>query len=156
MIIRSYRETDAVSLLHLFYQTIRTINLGDYTQEQVEAWAPELQTVDELKWKSSFSGKEVFVAEEDGVLAGFGELESDGHIDRFYIHALFNGKGVGKLIYSHLENAARDKKLKRLFVEASITAKPFFEKMGFKEVMKQEVERNGQKLINFKMDKLLK
>ncbi len=39
--------------------------------------------------------------------------------------------------------------------EASITAKPFFESQGFLVVKQQEVERRGQKLINFAMEKFI-
>ncbi|GEA31614.1 hypothetical protein CDIOL_25370 [Clostridium diolis] len=44
---------------------------------------------------------------------------------------------------------------KVITVEASITAKPFFEKRGYHIVRQQEVERKGQLLTNFVMKKLL-
>ena len=37
---------------------------------------------------------------------------------------------------------------------ASITAKAFFEKRGYKTVRKQQVERNGILLTNFVMEKV--
>ena len=40
--IRRYRPEDCLTLTRLFYETVRRANLGDYTQDQVEAWAPAL------------------------------------------------------------------------------------------------------------------
>jgi putative acetyltransferase len=156
MIIRPFQESDAEQLLHLFFHTIRTVNLADYTQEQVEAWAPDLKSVDLFRWQESFKNKYVFVAELESTIAGFGELEPNGHIDRFYISHLFVGKGVGKKIYAELETKARELRLERLFVEASITAKPFFEKLGYSVIKFQTVERKGVKLSNYQMEKFLK
>lgn len=156
MIIRLFNQSDAEPLLHLFFNTIRTVNLGDYSQEQVEAWAPAISTFDPERWKNSFKNKFVFVAESEEKLAGFGELEADGHIDRFYISHHFIGEGVGRKMYSALEEKAFALNIRHLFVEASITAKPFFEKMGFSLINEQIVERNGQRLKNYKMEKFLK
>ena len=41
----------------------------------------------------------------------------------------------------------------KITVHASITAKPFFEKRGYKLIKKQEVERQGIFLTNFIMEK---
>ncbi|MEH2326176.1 MAG: hypothetical protein V7K32_21985 [Nostoc sp.] len=43
--------------------------------------------------------------------------------------------------------------ISKLFTEASITAKPFFESQNFIVVKQQEVERRGQKLRNVIMEK---
>jgi hypothetical protein len=44
--IRPYDEKDAPEIVRLFYETIRSVNLADYSQEQVEAWAPEVPDPD--------------------------------------------------------------------------------------------------------------
>jgi len=41
----------------------------------------------------------------------------------------------------------------KITAHASITAKPFFEKRGYKVVKKQEAERNGILLTNYVMEK---
>jgi putative acetyltransferase len=149
--IREYRAGDSESLARLFFQTIRRINIRDYTQAQVEAWAPENRDMEE--WRNSFVGKAVFLAETDEKILGFGELESNGHIDRFYIDADSIGKGVGKMIYESIESLARSQKLVRLLVEASVTAQPFFMRMGFHVVHEQTVDVHGVKMNNFVMEK---
>jgi putative acetyltransferase len=50
-----------------------------------------------------------------------------------------------------IQSYARSMYLKRLYVEASITAKPFFEKRGFQLMEKQTVVLRGVEFINYKM-----
>lgn len=96
-----------------------------------------------------------YVAEDDGTITGFGELEADGHIDCFYCHKNYQRRGIGRQIYQAIEAQAIQLDLDRLWVEASITAKPFFEQMGFTVVQEQSVARRGQTFINYVMQKHL-
>ena len=38
--IRNYQASDAKALWEIYFNTVRNINVRDYSQEQVEAWAP--------------------------------------------------------------------------------------------------------------------
>ncbi|MBD2245504.1 GNAT family N-acetyltransferase [Nostoc sp. FACHB-888] len=151
MKLRIYEITDTEEIMKLFYNTIHEVNIRDYTQEQVDAWAPANMDID--VWIKDLESKFTYVAEEQGKIIGFGELEANGHIDRFYCHKDFQRKGVGKKILEQLELKAKSLEIENLFTEASITAKPFFERQNFIVVKQQEVERRGQKLINFIMEK---
>lgn len=151
MRVRSYEIGDTQEIVKLFYDTVHEVNIRDYTKAQVDAWAPA--DIDIASWTKSLSSKFTFVAEEGNKIAGFGELEASGHIDRFYCHKDFQGKGVGRQILEQIELQAKNLGIKKLFTEASITAKPFFESKGFIVVKQQEVERRGQKFINFAMKK---
>ncbi|MEH2084660.1 MAG: GNAT family N-acetyltransferase [Nostoc sp.] len=153
MKLRIYEIADTEEIMKLFYDTIHEVNIHDYTQEQVAAWAPANMDIE--VWIKSLGSKFTYIAEEDKII-GFGELEANGHIDRFYCHKDFQRKGVGKKILEQIELKANSLGLEKLFTEASITAKPFFESQGFIVIKKQEVERRGQKLINFVMEKYLK
>ncbi|PWU21496.1 MAG: GNAT family N-acetyltransferase [Bdellovibrio sp.] len=152
-IIRRILPSDIEPLERLFFRTVRQINVRDYTKEQVEAWAPANGDFD--KWRKSFEGKSVFVSEEKSVVSGFCELEPNGHIDRFYVSADRIGQGLGRMMYQALEQEASVLKIRRLFAEASITAKPFFEKMGFTVVKEQVVNVKGIAMTNFVMEKKL-
>ncbi len=151
MRVRTYEIGDTKQIVQLFYDTVHEVNIRDYTTAQVDAWAPA--DIDIASWTKSLSSKFTFVAEEGAKIAGFGELETNGHIDRFYCHQDFQRQGVGKLILKQIESKAQDLGLKKLFTEASITARPFFASQGFIVIRKQEVERRGQKFINFIMEK---
>jgi putative acetyltransferase len=45
--------------------------------------------------------------------------------------------------------------LSRIFTEASITARPFFERAGFQLITQQTVEHNGVSFVNCRMEKFL-
>ncbi|MEG4989611.1 GNAT family N-acetyltransferase [Microcoleus sp. BR0-C5] len=151
MRVRTYEIGDTQQIVQLFYDTIHEVNIRDYTQAQVDAWAPADMDIE--SWTKSLSSKFTFVAEEGDKIAGFGELEASGHIDCFFCHQHFQRQGVGWLILKQIESKAQDLGINKLFAEASITARPFFESQGFIVIRKQEVECRGQKLINFVMEK---
>ncbi|MEH2138703.1 GNAT family N-acetyltransferase [Nostoc sp.] len=151
MRLRIYEIADTEEIMKLFFDTIHEVNIRDYTQEQVDAWAPVNMNID--VWIKGLGSKFTYVAEENGKIIGFGELEANGYIDRFYCHKDFQRKGIGKKILEQLESKAKALGVEKLFTEASITAKPFFERQSFIIVKQQEVERRGQKLINFIMEK---
>jgi putative acetyltransferase len=153
MIIRDYKLSDTKEIMKLFYDTIHEINICDYTQEQVDAWAPE--SMDYEVWHKRLQAKLPYIAENNGQIVGFGELEVDGHIDCFYCHSKYQRKGIGSKLLSHIENTAKLQIIKRLYTEASITAKPFFEQKGFSVVTEQQVELRGVWLKNYVMEKHL-
>jgi putative acetyltransferase len=151
--IRPYDARDAPEIVRLFYETIRTINLADYSQEQVEAWAPEVP--DPEAWNLRLTSRRTLVAEEGGEVVGFAELEDDGHLDTFYCRKDSVGRGVGSRLYRAVEQEARIRGLGRIFTEASITARSFFERHGFRTIRERTVARRGVELTNFAMEKRL-
>ncbi|MEM6399344.1 MAG: GNAT family N-acetyltransferase [Cyanobacteria bacterium P01_D01_bin.116] len=151
--IRLFQKQDAEQIAKLFNETVREVNIKDYSINQVKAWAPN--DIYFRDWVSVCSEKVTYVADDKGTIAGFGELEMDGHIDCFYCNKDYQRMGVGNKIYCAIEAKAYELGLNRLYVEASITAKPFFLSMGFSIVMKQQVERRGESFINYAMEKNL-
>ena len=136
MNVRRYKPGEENELWELYHNTTHKIVSQDYTTEQVERWAPRQIDMDE--WKERIRGKNPFVVEQNGAVLGFAELESDGHIDRFYTHHAWQRKGVGSLLYKKIEEEARRRGLSFLYAEVSTTAKPFFLKMGFYITEEQE------------------
>lgn len=51
MIIREYKPLDCKELTELFYNTVHTVNIKDYTKEQLNVWATG--KVDLEKWNKS-------------------------------------------------------------------------------------------------------
>jgi putative acetyltransferase len=153
MNIRRYRIGDEEELWQLFYHTTRKIIRPDYTQEQVERWAPDEKPPD---WDGSFGRKIPFIAEEGGKIVGFAELEPNGHIDRFYCHHQWQRKGAGKLLLQTLEEEAIRLKIDLLFTEVSVTAEKFFWGRGFEIVRVEENLVCGAIAKRFQMQKRLK
>jgi len=153
MQIRLFQPKDATQIAQLFHDTVREINRRDYSTSQVEAWAPN--DLNFRNWAETCTQRFTFVADDAGIIAGFGELEPNGHIDCFFCHKDYQGQGVGRLIYQAIETKAVELSLPRLLVEASITAKPFFERMGFTLINEQTVSARGETFINYLMEKEL-
>src|SRR5262249_40612326 len=111
--------------------------------------------MDRDRWARRLSGTFTFVAVEGGEVVGFGNLEADGHLDCLYTHAHYQGQGVGTALVAAMEAKARELGLTRLFTEASITARPFFERRAFRVLQPQQVECRGSWFTNYRMDKPL-
>ena len=152
--IRDYKAGDAPEIVRLFFETVRSVNRADYSDEQLNAWAPGLPELEE--WHARMAGRRTLVAEEGGEVVGFAELENDGRLDMLYVRRDTVGRGVGRLLYEAVEREARAQGLGWLFTEASITARPFFERRGFRVVREQMVSRRGVSLTNFVMRKDLR
>lgn len=151
MKIRKYKSTDYKEIADLFYETIHSVCVNDYSKEELEAWAPT--PIDYKKWRKRLDEKKPFLAVVDNKIVGFAEIENDGHIDCFYVHKDYQGQGVGALIFNHIHTIGKN--YEKLYAEVSITAKPFFLKHGFKVIKENIVHINNQKLTNFIMEKQL-
>jgi putative acetyltransferase len=151
--IRRYRPGDLAGLIALFRDTVRRINGRDYSPQQVMAWAPD--QIDARQWRHRFDNKAVWVADLDGAPVGFVDVARDGLIDMLYVHADHQGRGIASLLLRTVEASARTHGLMRLFTEASITARPFFEHRGFRVIAPQRVMRWAQEFLNYRMDKAL-
>lgn len=151
--LRPYRRDDAPTLLALFRDTIRRINCRDYSPAQVAAWASD--DIDAAAWYGRFNGRFVPVAEEAGRPVGFAELEPNGHIDRVYVSADHQRRGIGSQLLTAVVVEARRLGFARLFTEVSITARPFFEAQGFTVLAPQVVTCRGAEFVNYRMERLL-
>lgn len=151
--IRAYRNEDLDAVIAVFMSAVRVVSQRDYTRAQVMAWAPD--HVDRTEWASRRASRPTWVAELAGAVIGFADLEQNGHLDMMFVHSDHQGRGVASALLREIEAEARRRKLPRLFTEASITARPFFDRRGFSVLAQQSVVRRGQTFTNFRMEKLL-
>lgn len=147
MIIRKYRPSDCKCLTELFYDTVHTVNAKDYMEEQLNVWATGKVNLDE--WNRSLSEHYAVVAVVDNVIAGFGDIDQTGYLDRLYVHKDYQQQGVAAAICDELEKAVS---VQIITTHASITARPFFEKRGYRVRKEQQVERQGVLLTNYVME----
>ncbi|MBD5539835.1 MAG: GNAT family N-acetyltransferase [Lachnospiraceae bacterium] len=147
MIIRKYQPADCKTLTELFYDTVHTVNAADYTEEQLNAWAAGNADMEE--WNRLLLETYSLVAIKNNMIIGFGNISEKGYLDRLFVHKDYQRKGVATAICDKLEEAVRGK----IVTHASITARPFFEKRGYKVIKEQQVERQGIILENFIMEK---
>lgn len=148
MEIRRYERDDLEKITMIFQNTVHKVNIKDYTQEQVDAWAPNF--IDKAKWNKTLSEHYTFVAVKNDAIIGFGDIDGYGYLDRLYVHHDYLRQGVATLICNKLESMIDADQT--IVTHASITARPFFEKRGYRIVKEQLVERNGVFLKNYIME----
>lgn len=153
MLIRRFKRTDTEQIATLFHETIREINREHYSDDQVKAWAPD--DIHFKDWETYCLSKHTLVADDNGLIAGFAQLDDNGYIDCFYCHKDYQRLGIGSRLFEAVSEKAKELKLKELTVESSISARAFFEGKGFSVVTPQKVFRRGQVLENFLMKKNL-
>ena len=56
IIIRKYKPSDCRRLMELFYDTVHSVNAGDYTAEQLDAWAPKNMDGEQWKLSGTYNG----------------------------------------------------------------------------------------------------
>lgn len=152
IVIRDYRAEDTQTLANIYYHTIHRINIQHYTEEQIDEWAP-LSSLETEGWAKKFSKTKPLVAVADEEIVGFGEFESNGHIDCFFCRHDWIGKGIGSALMKEIFRRAKDNHIHRIFSEVSITARPIFEKIGFKVISGHTTIRNGVERTGFKMER---
>lgn len=147
MLVREYQISDCKETAELFYNTVHRVNAKDYTKEQLDVWAT--RQVDLEKWNQSLQEHYSIVVIENEIIVGFGDIDKTGYLDRLFVHSDYQGRGIATAICNQLEQTVQGD----FTTHASITAKPFFEKRGYKVVKEQQVERQGIFLTNFCMKK---
>ena len=153
IVVRRFRPIDAEAVVALFRETIRRVNIRDYSLEQVKAWAPD--EIDVEAWRTKLSTRFSVVAELNGRLVGFGDLENADQLGHLYVHADHQTRGIGQALLSALEAEARRLGTQRFFTEGSITAKPFFERLGYRVLAEQTVVCRGVEFVNYRLEKSL-
>ena len=148
MTIRKYRPEDCAEMAKLFYDTVHTVNAADYTEPQLNAWATG--EVDLAKWNVLFRIHNTVIAEINGAIVGFGDMDETGYLDRLYVHKDYQRQGIATAICNVLEAEGPAEKF---ITHASVTARPFFENRGYVVIKEQQVERFGVWLTNFVMGK---
>ncbi len=150
--VQTYSSDYAKAVADLFHAAVHAIDPALYDAAQKAVWAPT--PPDYEYWSRRLEHKRPWLAFIDGRVAGFIELDADGYIDCTYVHPDFQHRGVATALYRHLEMEAVKRGMRRLYVEASCVAEPFFIRQGFQRVAENRVQRQGVTLLNFTMEKL--
>ena len=101
MELRKYRTDDYEKKLELFYDTVHSVCVHDYTDIQLNAWAPKDKTLYNLE--NRLLTNYAVVVENDGVIIGFGNVNGTGYFNCLYTHKDYQGIGVATLIANAIE-----------------------------------------------------
>lgn len=146
--------TDVVAMQSLFRDTVLQICRRDYTAEEVADW---VSCGDSLEhWKVLLSAHRYIVAQDRlGNIIGFSSMNAAGYLHTMFVHKDWQRKGIAALLLSEVEKMAHGYGVDRISVEASITARAFFEKHGYTVMREQKARANRLYMTNFVMMKIL-
>lgn len=135
MKIRRFQEKDAEAVAELLAVTLRTTNIKDYSSEYIENQVKAHQPQDILE---RASWVHFYVVCDGERLVGCGGIGPYwGKTDESWLATIFvlpqyQGKGIGREIILTLERDEYFLRAKRIEIPASITAVPFYRKMGYR------------------------
>lgn len=149
--IRLSKPSDLTEMQRLFVETISAICKEDYTQEQIKAWTSSIENTQ--RWIEKLNSQYFLIAEQGNAIVGYASLENNDYLDFLYVHKDYQRQGIADRLYSEIEKEAIKRKVIDLYSDVSKTAKPFFEKKGFKTLEIQTNIMRGIEIINYKMTK---
>lgn len=153
IIIRKYRIQDLSPVVRLFTDSVHELTAGAYDETQRYAWASRTPHLD--TWRERLESLETLVAEEGSDLAGFISYEKDGTIDLVFTAPNYARRGIASALYHEAEQQLKDLGVTELKTEASVVARPFFERHGFEVVDEQRVTVRGAQFLRYLMRKKL-
>jgi putative acetyltransferase len=151
--LRPFLPVDVPVLAAVFREAVEELTGEDYSAAQAAAWAAFAD--DEAAFGVHLARHLTLVAILDGAPVGFAALKEPDHVEMLYVHPAAAGQGVAAALYDALERLARARGAKRLTVDASDTARSFFDRRGFEARHRNTVLRGDEWLGNTRMEKRL-
>ncbi len=152
--LRHFQPVDAPALRAVFESAIHGTARRDYSQLQVDTWAPREH--DPTAWEARMQGIAPFVALIDDAIVGYADVQPSGYIDHFYVAATAGGQGVGGALMQRILAQAEEWKLAELTSHVSLTAQPFFAHFGFEVVEHRVFDVRGVEMRNAAMRRTLR
>ena len=141
-------------LAEIFRAAIEELTAEDYTEAQQEAWASTADDEEEFGRKTRRridAGRDLWRLRRSASAS----LADNTRIDMLYVHPAAAGQGAAAMLCDALEKLAAARGAKELTVDASDTARGFFEKRGFTAKTRNTVTVGGEWLANTTMTKPL-
>jgi len=151
--LRPLLPADTPLLREIFRDSIEELTADDYTAAQQEAWASVAD--DTAAFGKKLGGQLTLVATMEGSPVGFASLEGKDKIDMLYVHPAATGEGVGAMLVDALEKLAGSRGITKLVVDASDSARGFFEKRGYVAQQRNTISVGDEWLANTTLHKQL-
>lgn len=132
--IRRFEERDAQAVSDLIAETLRTTNARDYPPDYIEN---DVQIFSPAYILRRAQATHFYVACEENAIIGCGavgpywDVPDECSLFTIFVLPAWQGRGVGRRIVQTLEADALALAARRIEIPASITARGFYEKMGY-------------------------
>jgi|GEM_PF-2883175 putative acetyltransferase len=135
--VRNFEPGDADACYALYRNTVRECCAADYTGTQIDALAPK--NVNAASWRETLMRHVTLVAVHKGRVVAFADMDDTGYLGRIAVRKDFQRNGIGTDLFGRLEAAAPQ----GILTSATLTAVPFFEKLGFENIEKRDADHGG-------------
>ncbi|HVZ94503.1 MAG TPA: GNAT family N-acetyltransferase [Phycisphaerales bacterium] len=153
--IRRAVIADAEGICAAHIASIRDVCARDYEPHEIAAW---LANKTPSLYHNYIEKFDFWVATAGDRIAGFidmhpGPREDEAEIGGLYLHPDFIGRGVGAMLMSKMLDLARARQVKHMLVFATRTARPFYERTGFRVVAPHEhIASTGVRIPSWRME----
>lgn len=154
MKIRKATPKDVKRISTLRRQTLEKINLKDYPRPALNLLKKENSQghiMEKLKTRKVF-----VLIDRSNILGSIDINLKIGRVSNMYIDYKYLGRGYGSKLMQFIENFARAKNLKKINLNPTKTAFPFYKKLGYKVIKRDIWEGPGFKAKSITMEKKLK
>jgi predicted N-acetyltransferase YhbS len=127
--IRRARPDDGLGIHVVHTSAIRETCRSHYAPDAIAVWAGR---VTPESYGEDLERRDVFVADDDGRVLGFGVLDAgESTVRAVYVHPDAGGHGLGRALLDALETTARLRGVTRVHLDASLNAVPFYVAAGW-------------------------
>jgi putative acetyltransferase len=151
--LRPFLPADAPVIAEIFRAAIVELTADDYSEAQQEAWAAAAEN--EADFAQRLDKQLTLVVTMQGSPVGFASLKDNETVDMLYVHPGVAGHGAAAMLADALEKLAAARGAKKLTVDASDTARGFFEKRGYVAQQRNSVSVGDEWLANTTLSKAL-
>ena len=132
--IRRFQKEDAAPVSALIAETLRTVNIRDYSPEYIERLIGELTPEQIIRRAEATHFYVVCDGEQivgSGAIGPYWGREDESSLFTVFVLPSCQGRGLGRRIIQTLEGDVYFLRAKRIEVPASITGAEFYKKMGY-------------------------
>lgn len=153
-LVRPATEADAEEIFRVHSESIRVLCSGRYEPEEIVAWiavrSPE-------SYRVALASRTLFVAEWQGELVGFGQLDPEkSEIEACYVAPGAVGVGVGAALLFRMETEALRRGHSVVRLNSTLNAEEFYAHCGYRWLGKATHRVSGKvDLACVRMEKTL-
>jgi GNAT superfamily N-acetyltransferase len=152
-VVRKATAGDAAQILELRERSILTLCVGDYADEQIAAWMGKRIATEYQQWieKSPY-----FVSTLGSKVTGYAAYNPNSQqVLAVYVDPDFVRQGAATSLVRAVQSDARSRGVESLWLDASLTAVPFYKAAGFTPVRETTHAFGGVSLVCLRMKRVL-
>jgi N-acetylglutamate synthase-like GNAT family acetyltransferase len=152
-VVRKATAGDAAQILELRERSILTLCVGDYADERIAAWMGKRIATEYQQWieKSPY-----FVSTLGSKVTGYAAYNPNSQqVLAVYVDPDFVRQGAATSLVRAVQSDARSRGVESLWLDASLTAVPFYKAAGFTPVRETTHAFGGVSLVCLRMKRVL-